>query len=221
VISCEPLAVAVHDRNAETDGGHDERCRFAASYLHRVTRCIEALPVDQVARVIGRLEHAYREGRRLFILGNGGSAATASHLAVDLAKTILSDPATDRRFRATSLTDNVPWITAIANDMGYEHTFAEQLRTFMEPGDVVLAISGSGNSPNVLEAIETARAAGGVVIAFLGQGGGRALDMVDEYVLVPSDAYAVVEDIHCVLGHLLTSFFAARLREQAPACGPR
>jgi D-sedoheptulose 7-phosphate isomerase len=206
--------------DAEKGGKHDDRCRFAAAYLHRVSRCIEALSVDEVARVIDRLDEAHRAGRRVFMIGNGGSAATASHLAVDLGKTILSEPATDRRFRIMSLTDNVPWITAIANDIGYDQTFAEQLRNLMDPGDVLVAISGSGNSPNVLRAIETARAAGGVVLAFLGQGGGHARELVDDYVLVPSDAYAVIEDVHCVIGHLLTSFFASALSsERAAASG--
>jgi D-sedoheptulose 7-phosphate isomerase len=201
-------------------GRHRERCRFAATYLDRVARCIEALSVDQVARVIERLEEAHRTGRRVFMVGNGGSAATASHLAVDLGKTILGEPATDRRFRVMSLTDNVPWITAIANDIGYEETFAEQLRNLMDRGDVLVAISGSGNSGNVLRAIETAKAAGGVVLAFLGQGGGHARELVDDYVLVPSDAYAVIEDVHCVIGHLLTSFFASALSsERAAASG--
>jgi len=165
-----------------------------------------------VADVIACLEEAYEAGRHLFVMGNGGSAATASHMAVDLGKTVLPVPSNGaRRFRVTSLTDNVPWMTAIANDLGYQHVFAEQLRNHVEAGDVVIAITGSGNSPNIVEGVRVAAEHGATTIALLGFDGGAVKDLVDLHVLVRSDHYGFIEDVHAMLSHLVTAYFKARI----------
>src|SRR3989442_11250353 len=124
-------------------------------YLSDVGRLLAELPVAAIRAVVDRLLLAYREDRRLILLGNGGSAATASHLVADFQKMIYLSGG--RPFRAMACTDSMPLVTAWANDTDYSGVFAEQVRTWAEPGDVVMAISASGNSPNVLKAVQLAR----------------------------------------------------------------
>ena len=142
---------------------------FARDYLEGLKKCLDVLSLRQVEEVVGYLEDAYREEKQVFIIGNGGSAATASHMACDLGKNVLPKEAreTVRRFRVMALTDNVPWMTALANDLGYEHIFSEQLRNLLQAGDLVIAISGSGNSPNIVEGVRLARALGAKVVGIL------------------------------------------------------
>ena len=193
-------------------GSKDQRISFAGDYLEGLKKCLDVLSREELAEVIDRLEEAYREGRQVFIIGNGGSAATASHLASDWGKNILPDKdKAAKRLRVTALTDNVSWITALANDLGYEHIFSEQLKNLVNKGDLVIAISGSGNSPNITEGIRVARSLGAKVIGILGFDGGKAREMVDTAIVVKSDNYGYVEDVHMVLGHLITSYFRTRL----------
>jgi D-sedoheptulose 7-phosphate isomerase len=158
-----------------------------------------AMPFGEVARVADTLLDCHRRGRTIFALGNGGSAATASHFACDLAKGTRAEgqPA----FRVMPLTDNVPLITAWANDASYEGVFAEQLAALVRPGDVVVAISASGNSPNVLAAARVARAAGALVVALSGRCGGALRALADLTVCVPSDTIEQVEDVHIAVAH--------------------
>jgi D-sedoheptulose 7-phosphate isomerase len=167
------------------------------------------LPTARIESIGNIVVTAYGESRTVFAVGNGGSAATASHLASDLGKNVL--PAGRARLRVTSLTDNVPTITAIANDHGYENIFEEQVRTFGEAGDVLVAISASGASPNVLRAMQAARELGMVVVGLLGFDGGLALALADEYILVPSYDYGAVEDVHVVVCHAVTRYVRERL----------
>jgi len=181
---------------------------FARQYLTTVSRCLGALDLDHIGRVIEVLERAWTADAQVFLAGNGGSAATASHMANDLSKTVAGDPADGRRgFRAMALTDNVPLITAWANDARYEDIFAEQLRVLARPGDVLLVISGSGNSPNVVRAVERARELRLTTIGFLGRNGGRLAKCVDCAVVVEEHGYGPIEDVHLALNHLLTGYF--------------
>ena len=151
-------------------------------------------------------------GRVVFAAGNGGSAATASHFACDLAKGTRRDgPPT---FHVMALTDNVPLLTAWANDNGYERVFAEQLASLAQPGGVLVAISASGNSPNVLAAAETARRYDLVTIGLTGRAGGHLATLVDIAVQVPSDRIEVVEDAHLIVAHSL----CVAARERLAAC---
>jgi D-sedoheptulose 7-phosphate isomerase len=186
-----------------------QRTDFARQYIAGLKKCLDLLSLDQIAQVVGYLEAAISSGSRIFIIGNGGSAATASHMACDLGKNTFKERYTDpeNRFQVMALTDNTPWITALANDLGYDHIFSEQLKNLVTGGDLVIAISGSGNSKNILEGINIAKELGAKVVGLLGFDGGKAKEMVDAYILVESDQYGYVEDIHMVLDHLLTSFF--------------
>jgi D-sedoheptulose 7-phosphate isomerase len=195
-----------------------DEAAFAREYLTGLRAVMDRVDVGQVAALLGELERAYREDRQVFIAGNGGSAATASHMACDLAKTILGrtpDPGL-RRFRVMSLTDNVPLITAIANDLGYEHVFTEQLGVFARPGDLLLVISASGSSPNIVGAVRMARERGLRTAGLLGFDGGEALPLLDTPVLVPDFSYGFVEDLHMVFDHLVTAYLHRQLRASRP-----
>jgi len=172
-------------------------------YLNQVSCALASLPEEKIREMIDTLKKAHAEGRRVFLLGNGGSAANATHIAEDLQKGIKE--CTGKRFKVTSLTESVPLITAWANDTSYEGIFAEQLDSMLEPGDVVIAISGSGNSPNVLRAVEKANEMGAVTIGWSGFSGGKLAQLAQQPIVVDSDNMQRIEDAHLVLGHLVFS----------------
>jgi D-sedoheptulose 7-phosphate isomerase len=186
---------------------------FAREYFAGLRAVMDRIDLGQVAAFMAQLERAYREDRQVFIVGNGGSAATASHMACDLGKTVLGRTPVpgQRRFRVVSLTDNVPLITAIANDLGYEHVFTEQLAGLARRDDLLVVITGSGNSPNVVQAARRARELGLRTTGLLGFDGGQVLPLLDTPVLVPDFSYGFVEDVHMVLDHLVTAYFLRRL----------
>jgi D-sedoheptulose 7-phosphate isomerase len=191
---------------------------FARAYLDYVTQVMAALDDGEIAAFIDALADARERNARIFFIGNGGSAATASHFANDIA---IGCRSWERPFRAMSLTDNVPILTAIANDYGYEHIFTLQLKTLMHPGDVVVAISASGNSPNVVQAVEWANAQGGTTVALTGFDGGKLRQIAKLAVHVPTlkGEYGPVEDVHMVLDHLVGAFLMNRCRAEVPAAG--
>lgn len=170
-------------------------------YLDLVSQALADLSEDKIQDVIDTLKAAHADGRQVFFLGNGGSAANASHIAEDLQKSIKE--MTGKRFKVMSLTDNTPLICAWANDNGYDCIFAEQLDSFLEPGDVVIAISGSGNSPNVIKAVEKANEMGAITIGWTGFDGGKLAKIAQKSLVVNSDNMQRIEDVHLVLGHLI------------------
>lgn len=178
------------------------------TYFLGVESVLRGLPFALIDRVADVLWRAYVEDRTVYVLGNGGSAALASHCACDLGKgTVVNG---NRRFRVLALTDNVPLMTAWANDASYEEVFAEQLATFVAKDDIVLAISGSGNSPNVLKALKVAKNAGAFTIGLTGFQGGRMKPLCDLCVIVPSDNMQIIEDLHVGVNHAI--FAAVRTR---------
>lgn len=179
-------------------------------YVRTVNAALERVDRTALAGAIDRLEAAYRKGQGVYLIGNGGSAANASHFAEDLAKGALRDDM-DKRFRVLSLTDNTPFITAIANDLGYEQVFAFQLRQHASAGDVLIAISGSGNSPNVIRAAQWARAHSVDVIAFTGFDGGKLGRLADLHVHVDLMDMCQTEALHGVLMHMVVDLLRARL----------
>jgi D-sedoheptulose 7-phosphate isomerase len=180
-----------------------ETSQIIESYLSEVASTLDRLPVDITAQVVEMIERARTQGKRIFTFGNGGSAATASHFASDLSKGAIC--AGKPRIKALALTDNVPVLSAWANDTAYENIFAEQLENLVEAGDIAIAISGSGNSQNVLNGVKVARAKGATAIGFIGFDGGKLKSLVDIAVLVPSDNMEQVEDIHLLLAHVITT----------------
>src|SRR2546421_1034100 len=177
-------------------------------YLSGMRELLERIDTADLAACVDALWRAWQRERTVFIVGNGGSAATASHLACDLAKqTQVPDRAP---LRAHSLTDNLALMTAFANDVDYGQVFAEQLRIHCRPGDLLVCVSCSGNSPNVLAAIEAARSYGLRVIGFGGFDGGRMRGLCDPYVHVPSFEYGLVESAHVVIAHCVSALLAER-----------
>ncbi len=167
---------------------------------------------SQLQRVLHLLEQAYYNQRRIFIMGNGGSAATASHLALDLAKNTIAPGAA--RLKAFSLTDHTPLMTAWSNDTAYEHVFSEQLAPLIEAGDIVIGISTSGNSLNVINALRFARQAHATTIALLGAHGGKIKEMVDAYIIAPGRNIEQEEDAHMIFAHIITRY----MRDVVSAC---
>src|SRR5438552_12726365 len=168
---------------------------------------MQAISLSDLQAVLSILEEAYHNGHRIFVMGNGGSAATASHFALDLAKNTIMPGVP--RLKAISLTDHVPLITAWSNDTAYEHVFAEQLANMLEPGDVAIGISTSGNSRNVINALRLTKQQGGVTIGLLGAEGGKIKDIVDAYVLAPGQNIEQEEDAHMILAHVITRHMRA------------
>ena len=173
------------------------------TYLSALQKTVAELSREDVWQVIHVLLEAWRANRQVFLLGNGGSAATAAHFANDLNKATIVPG--QHRFRAICLADNVPLLTAWANDASYEDVFAEQLANFLTAGDVVIAISGSGNSPNVLKAVRMAHAARAITIGFTGMLGGELKNLVDYCIAVPSGAMMQIEDVHLALDHCIST----------------
>jgi D-sedoheptulose 7-phosphate isomerase len=181
-------------------------------YLAELMDTLRQIDRDSLWEVTNVLLHAWQRGSKVFSIGNGGSSATASHLANDLNKyTIVPGK---KRFRAIALTDNIPLMTAWANDDSYESIFSEQLINLMDPGDVVVAISASGNSPNIIKAVQVAREIGGITIGLSGDTGGKLATMADYCVLLPSPKIGIQEDGHVIVNHLIANTLK-RLIEKA------
>lgn len=178
-------------------------------YLSGLRTVLDTLPLDDVLALIAALHDAYTSGKRIFIVGNGGSAATASHMACDLSKTVLGRGPLlpDKRFRAIALTDNVPLITAWGNDTHYDKIFAEQLRNLAEEGDLLVVITASGNSQNIVEVVKVAQELGVRPVGLLGFDGGSVKELLQESVVIKSTDYGHIEDAHMILTHLVTSYF--------------
>lgn len=183
--------------------------QYARAYIEHLSRMLSELDFESVAAVIGVLQKARTQGNTVFLCGNGGSAATSAHFANDLG--FGASPDGKKPFRAVCLTSNSAFLTCLANDIGYENVFARQLYNLMKPGDVVVAISASGNSPNTVKALEYARDNGGIPIAWVGFDGGRMKEVAAHVIHVKSSngEYGPVEDIHMVLDHLISSFLAS------------
>src|SRR5713226_1381274 len=183
----------------------------AEAYLQQVSDVLKRLPFALIDQVIEGLWNAYREDRTVYLFGNGGSAALASHCACDLGKgTIMNG---HRRFRVLALTDNVPLLTAWANDASYADVFAEQLQSFLRKDDVVLAFSASGNSPNVLNALTLAHEIGALTMGLTGFQGGKMKALCELCVVIPSENMQVIEDLHLSVTHSIFTSLRARIAE--------
>ena len=179
-------------------------------YFQEVNRLIPRLPYQELDRIISVIMEAYDGGRTVFIFGNGGSAASASHMMCDMNKGTI-DPTQQRRLKTMALTDNVPLITAWGNDTNYEKIFAEQLMNFVASQDVAFAISGSGNSPNVLLALKAAKDAGAITVGLAGYQGGKMKALCDICAVVPCDNMQMIEDMHHAMLHSMFTVVKNRI----------
>lgn len=183
----------------------------ARTYLDHMRQMIDRIDTDAVDRFAQLMFAAWQGNHCIYTFGNGGSAATASHHVCDYVKTAAVDGA--RRLRAVCLADNVAATTAIANDISYDDVFVYMLETYAETGDLAVAISCSGESPNVLRACAWARDRKIPVIALTGRHGGKLADLADVHINVPSDNYGVIEDLHMSIGHIVSHDLKLRVSE--------
>ena len=178
---------------------------WVKSYVEAQKRALDAIPVETVTELISVLQRAHREDRQIFAIGNGGSAANASHFAVDLGKG--ASDALSKRFRVMSLTDNVAWLTALGNDYSYDDVFVGQLQNFGRSGDVLIGISVSGNSPNCVKAFQWAKKQGLYVVALVGAKKGKMAELADLSVVIDDTHYGRVEDVQMNLLHMMCYAF--------------
>ncbi|HXR77212.1 MAG TPA: SIS domain-containing protein [Bryobacteraceae bacterium] len=178
---------------------------FSESYKQQLIETIDKIDDGKVNEAARWLAQARDEGRHIFVCGNGGSASTASHFACDIVKG--ASYQRDKRFRIMALTDSLPTLTAYSNDVSYDCVFTEQLRNFAQTGDVVMAISGSGNSPNVLSAVEFANSAGCKTIALTGRDGGKLGSLAQLNIQVPVQHMGRIEDAHLIICHMIAYNF--------------
>jgi D-sedoheptulose 7-phosphate isomerase len=182
-------------------------------YLNDLQAAIKELDIGEIAAIAEVLHAAYQQQKTILVMGNGGSAATASHIVCDLNKDVCFQA--EKKFRVISLADSTPMILALGNDAGFESIFVEQVKMYAQPGDVVVGISGSGNSPNILRAIEYAKKLGCVTVGLCGFDGGKLKPLVDHCFHVKRDDMQIVQDAHMVLVHVLTRILAV----SAHGCG--
>lgn len=192
----------------------DDPGAYAQAYLEYLASCFAAIDCDAVAAFVKLLLDARETGNTVYFIGNGGSAATASHFANDIS--VGTRTGDNKPFRAVSLTDNVAVMTALANDEGYDRMFVDQLKVHMRDGDSLVAISASGNSPNVIEAVDYAKGRGATVVGLTGFDGGalRARSDISLHVQTEKGEYGPVEDIHMIFDHLIGSFLIAQVRRE-------
>ncbi len=189
--------------------------KTSESYLTELKEAMAQLDFNELNKIIDILKKAYDENRLIFIIGNGGSASTASHFACDLGKGTLGDlyNSDKKRFRVCSLTDNNSVITAIGNDIGYDDIFYQQLKNLASQNDILILFTASGNSPNILKAIDFANSINMTQIGFLGFSGGKSADKLVNKIIVKSNNYGIIEDLHLVLEHIITQNLKEKLNE--------
>lgn len=187
---------------------------LAKKYLEELIKTLGSLNLKDFDGIVNILLKAYKENKQIFIMGNGGSAALASHFACDLGKGTLQNVHDDKekRFRVISLADNTALMTAYSNDLNYEQVFSQQLKNLANAGDIVIGISASGNSKNVINAIELAKKNKVITIGLLGFDGGKLKDIVDFKIWVNIHNYGIVEDIHLALQHTICFTIKKRLK---------
>lgn len=176
-------------------------------YLDELKKTLENIDQDKIKKLADKILEVRERGGHVFIIGNGGSAVNASHLACDLTKGTLNrfyDPK-HKRLRVVSLTDNLATITALANDLAYDEIFSQQLRNLVGVGDLIIVLTGSGKSKNIINAVELGKRSGAYVFGLLGFDGGEVVNLADDSIIVPSQNYGIIEDVHLSIGHIITS----------------
>ncbi len=178
---------------------------WIADYIRQQKAALDSIPTDAVSSIIDTFADALKNDRHIFIFGNGGSASNASHFITDLGKG--ASDKLDKRFRCLSLNDNISWITALGNDYAYDDVFIRQLQNFAKPGDIVMTLSVSGNSPNLVKAIDWAVNNGMYTIALVGRKRGKLAQLAQKLVVIDSEHYGRVEDAHMGICHMICYAF--------------
>jgi D-sedoheptulose 7-phosphate isomerase len=194
--------------------------KWWADYGEGLRKALDGVPPERFEQLCGLMEDAYRHGRQIFMMGNGGSGSTASHMTCDLNKGV--SYGLEKRLKVICLNDNLATLMAYANDVSYEEVFVEQLKNFLQPGDLVIAFSGSGNSRNVLKAIDYANQSGAHTVGLCGFDGGKLSTLAQTSILAPVHDMQQVEDVHLIIFHALMQILCRRLRElQTPVDSTR
>lgn len=183
-------------------------------YFKQVYAACNSVRIGDNQKLIQILEHAYHSNKRIFMFGNGGSGATASHFCEDLGKSTLNGKKDIKRFKTISLTDNTPYILALANDEGYESIFVEQLKNLAEPGDVAIGFSGSGNSPNVLRAIDYANKNNLITIGMTGFDGGKLKRLAKHILHIPIHDMGITECVQSIITHYIVDYFREKINKE-------
>jgi D-sedoheptulose 7-phosphate isomerase len=183
---------------------------YFLNYCTGLSKALAGVPPERFEEFVHLLENAYQEGRQVFLMGNGGSGSTASHVTCDLNKGV--SYGRQKRFRVICLNDNLATLTAYANDVSYEDAFVEQLKNFLRAGDLVVGISASGNSPNVLKAIAYANGLGAHTVGLCAFQGGKLVGLVRTPILTPVHDMQKAEDVHMILLHVAMQLLCARLQ---------
>jgi len=185
---------------------------FARTYLDELASVLEGFNLEQFEKVVASILDAYEKDKKIFVMGNGGSGSTASHFACDINKGCCMD--LEKKFKVICLNDNVPTMLALANDVSYDVVFEEQLKNFLTPGDLVIGISGSGNSENVLRAVRYANASGGRTKGLSGFTGGQLAQLADIMFIAEIDDMQKIEDIHIIVVHIIMQTVYGALHEK-------
>ncbi|HIK00789.1 TPA: SIS domain-containing protein [archaeon] len=196
--------------------------KFSEEYISKLKDTMDKLDKKKIEQIVDSLMDVYKKDKRVFMFGNGGSAAMASHFAVDLGKGTISgcEPWDKgimhgkKRFKVFCLNDNIPIMTAWANDSSYDNIFTEQLENLVERGDLVVGVSGSGNSLNVLNAIKLANEKGATTVGLTGYEGGKLKGLAKICLVVPVHSMRMIEDVHLMLEHLITEYIYQKLKEE-------
>ena len=189
-----------------------ESSDFAKKYLVDLKELINGINMNEITEFIKEIENVYKNGKTIFIMGNGGSAATASHFACDINKGVSLK--LQKKFKVLCLNDNIPIMLAYANDISYDSIFIEQLKNYLVKDDLVIGISGSGNSKNVLNAIEYANEIGARTFGIIGFDGGKLKDIAQKSLIVSSYDMQKIEDCHMILTHLTMQYFSEKYRKE-------
>jgi len=190
---------------------------YFKQYCSELIDTINNLTSKDLNPIVNILWDAYKGNKKIYVIGNGGSAATASHYVCDFAKGTAVPG--EKRLKIMSLTDNVAHMTAISNDISYHEVFKEQLENLLEPGDILLCISASGNSPNLVQAVNYANSVNVTTIGILGFNGGRMKELTATNIVVDNFNYGQVEDIHLMLGHVLSQYLRKRIVTEGETSG--
>ncbi|MCL4415421.1 MAG: SIS domain-containing protein [Actinobacteria bacterium] len=180
---------------------------IAKNYFSDLKLAINKIHLEDIQKISDTLFNSYINGNTIFIMGNGGSATTASHMACDLGKGTLTNVYNqeEKRLKVISITDNVATMTAFANDVSFKDIFSQQLRNLIGPKDVLIGISASGNSPNIIKALKYAKSQKAITIGLFGNSGGKAKNFTDLNIIIQSNNFGIIEDLHLTLSHLLTT----------------
>ncbi len=181
-----------------------------SNYFDKVTETLSRVDIEAINKFIDRIYECYEKGNTVYIFGNGGSAATASHVAGDFMKGISFG--LEKRFRVVCLNDNIPAITAISNDLTYDEVFYEQLKTYLKKDDIVVGISGSGNSVNIIKALNYARELGSTIVGFSGYKGGKLRELADILIYAPVNDMEITEDIHIIIFHAIKQIINRKMK---------